>query len=122
MVEPLTDAWIEAMDVASSTHAGLRKATTEVVLVLEYRVVDGAIWHVHMERGTVGVIAGPADEPDLRFTTNSSTATAMANGTLDPLRAVIDGDVILGGDPRVLVDRRAVMDGLGDVFAAVRAG
>ena len=78
MVEPLTDAWIEAMDVAASTHDGLRKATTEVVLVLEYRVVDGATWHVRMERGTVGVIAGPADEPDLRFTTDSSTATAMA--------------------------------------------
>jgi hypothetical protein len=33
---------------------------------------------------------------------------------------VIDGDVILSGDPRVLVDHRAVLAGLGDVFAAAR--
>ena len=41
-------------------------------------------------------------------------------GTLDPLRAVIDGDLTLGGDPRLLVEHRAVFDGLGDVFAVVR--
>jgi len=33
---------------------------------------------------------------------------------------VIDGDLTLGGDPRLLVEHRAVFDGLGDVFAVAR--
>lgn len=120
MVEPLTEAWIEAMDAAASTHDGLLAATTHMALVIEYRVVDGETWHVRLEGGTVRVVHGPADEPDLAFTAGSTAAAAIADGTLDPLRAVIDGDVILAGDPRVLVDHRAVLDGLGDVFAPAR--
>ena len=120
MVEPLTEAWIEAMDAAASTHAGLLEATADMALVIEYRVVDGNTWHVRLEGGTARVVSGPAEEPDLSFTTGPATASAIADGTLDPLRAVIDGDVILSGDPRVLVDHRAVLDGLGDVFAAAR--
>ena len=120
MVEPLTEAWIQAMDAAASTHDGLLAATADMALVIEYRVADGATWHVRLEGGTARVITGPADKPDLSFTTGPTTAAAIANGTLDPLRAVIDGDVLLSGDPRVLVDHRAVLDGLGDVFDALR--
>lgn len=108
------------MDAAASTHDGLLAATADMALVIEYRIADGSTWHVRLEGGTARVVSGPADEPDLSFTTGAATATAIAGGTLDPLRAVIDGDVLVSGDPRVLVDHRAVLDGLGDVFAAAR--
>jgi len=120
VVEPLTEAWIEAMDAAASTHDGLLAATADMALTIEYRVVDGNTWHVRLEGGAARVVSGPADEPDLSFTTGPATAAAIADGTLDPLRAVIDGDVLLSGDPRVLVEHRAILDGLGDVFAATR--
>ena len=120
MAETLSDAWIAALDTAAAEHPGLREATTAIALVLEYSTSGGPSWHVVFDHGSVRVIAGPADHPDLRFATDPVTARALANGTLDPLRAVIDGDLTLGGDPRLLVEHRAVLDGLGDVFAIAR--
>ncbi len=120
MAEPLSDAWIDALDNAAAEHPGLREAATTMALVLEYSTSGGPTWHVVFDHGSVRVIAGPADHPDLRFATDPATARALAAGTLDPLRAVIDGDLTLGGDPRLLVEHRAVFDGLGDVFAVAR--
>ena len=120
MAEPLSDAWIAALDTAAAEHPGLREATTAIALVLEYSTSGGPSWHVVFDHGSVRVIAGPADHPDLRFVTDPVTARAIAAGTLDPLQAVIDGDLTLGGDPRLLVEHRAVLDGLGDVFAVAR--
>lgn len=120
MAEPLSDAWIAALDTAVAEHPGLREAAAAMTLVLEYSTSGGPTWHVVFDHGSVRVIAGPADHPDLRFATDPATARALAAGTLDPLRAVIDGDLTLGGDPRLLVEHRAVFDGLGDVFAVAR--
>ena len=53
-----------------------------------------------------------------KIQTERSTALAMADGSLDPLRAVIDGDLLLHGDPRTLVANRDVLDDLGDLFAS----
>ncbi len=120
MAEPLSDAWITALDTAVAEHPGLREAAAAMALVLEYSTSGGPTWHVVFDHGSVRVVAGPADHPDLRFATDPATARALAAGTLDPLRAVIDGDLTLGGDPRLLVEHRAVFDGLGDVFAVAR--
>ena len=120
MAEPLSDAWIDALDNAAAEHPGLREAATTMALVLEYSTSGGPTWHVVFDHGSVRVIAGPADHPDLRFATDPATARALATGTLDPLRAVIAGDLPLGGDPRLLVEHRAVFDGLGDVVAVAR--
>ena len=120
MAEPLSDSWIAALDDAAAGHTGLQEATATMALVLEYSTSGGPTWHVVFDHGSVRVVAGPADHPDLRFATDPSTARALAAGTLDPLRAMIDGDLTLGGDPRLLVEHRAVFDGLGDVFAVAR--
>ena len=120
MAEPLSDAWIAALDTAVAQHLGLQEAAATMALVLEYSTSGGPTWHVVFDHGSVRVIAGPADHPDLRFVTDPATALALSAGTLDPLRAVIDGDLTLGGDPRLLVEHRAVFDGLGDVFAVAR--
>ena len=120
MAEPLSDAWIAALDNAAAEHLGLQEAAAAMALVLEYSTSGGPSWHVVFDHGSVRVVAGPADHPDLRFATDPATARALAAGTLDPLRAVIDGDLTLGGDPRLLVEHRAVFDDLGDVFAIAR--
>ena len=120
MAEPLSDAWIAALDNAAAEHLGLQEAAAAMALVLEYSTSGGPSWHVVFDHGSVRVVAGPADHPDLRFTTDPATARALAAGTLDPLRAVIDGDLTLVGDPRLLVEHRAVFDDLGDVFAIAR--
>ena len=120
MAEPLSDAWIAALDNAAAEHLGLQEAAAAMALVLEYSTSGGPSWHVVFDHGSVRVVAGPADHPDLRFATDPATARALAAGTLDPLRAVIDGDLTLVGDPRLLVEHRAIFDDLGDVFAIAR--
>ena len=120
MAEPLSDAWIAALDNAAAEHPGLQKAAAAMALVLEYSTSGGPSWHVVFDHGSVRVVAGPADHPDLRFATDPATARALAAGTLDPLQAVIDGNLTLVGDPRLLVEHRAVFDDLGDVFAIAR--
>lgn len=114
MAEPLTDAWIEALADAARG----RTVSTGITLVLEYRVVDGPAWHLTVAHGEIRVDAGPAEAPDVSFQAERSTALAMADGSLDPLRAVIDGDLLLLGDPRTLVANRDVLDDLGDLFAS----
>ena len=114
MVEPLTDAWIAAL-----AEAALRRTvSTEITLVLEYRVVDGPTWHLTVTDGEVRVEAGPAEAADMSFHAERATALAMADGSLDPLRAVIDGDLLLHGDPRKLVAAHHVLHDLVDLFAS----
>ena len=113
MPEPLTDAWIEALAEAADG----RTVSTGLALVLEYRVVDGPTWHLAVADGRVSVVAGSAETPDVSFHAERATALAMADGSLDPLRAVIDGDLVLHGDPRTLVAARELLDDLGDLFA-----
>lgn len=111
--EPLTEAWIEAMaEIAAS-----RTVADGVSLVLEYRVTGGPTWHLAVAAGKIRVVTGAADAPDVSFHADWATALAMADGSLDPLRAVIDGDLLLHGDPRSLVMARDLLDDVGDLFA-----
>ncbi len=109
VVEPFTEAWIEAMAAVARD----RTVPADVSLVVEYRIEDGPTWHLVVAEGTVRVVAGPADDPDAGFRTDRTTAAALADGSRDPLRAVIDGDLAMSGDPRALVAARGILDDLG---------
>ena len=113
VVEPLTDEWIEAMADAARG----RSVPAEVSLVVEYRVDDGPTWHLVVADGAVRVEPGPAEAPDAGFRTDRATALALADGSVDPLRAVIDGDLAIHGDPRTLVAARGLLDDLGGLGA-----
>ena len=119
----LSDAWIAALDEVAASHRGLQDAAVGTTLVVEYQVSSDppALWHITLNRGKGRVTAGPADEPDAWFEARPTAARALFDGSLDPLRAVIDGDLSIGGDPRRLLDHRKILDGIGDVFAGVRA-
>ena len=119
----LSEAWIAALDEVAASHPGLQAAAVDAPLVIEYQVASDppALWHITLNQGKVRVTAGPADEPDVWFEARPSAARALVDGSLDPLRAVIDGDLSIGGDPRRLLDHRKILDGIGDVFAGVRA-
>ena len=119
----LSDAWIAALDEVAASHRGLQAAAVDTTLVVEYQVASDppALWHITLNQGKVRIKAGPADEPDAWFGARPAAARALFDGGLDPLRAVIDGDLSIGGDPRRLRDHRKILDGIGDVFAGVRA-
>lgn len=118
----LSNAWITALDKAAASHRDLRIAAADTTLVVEYRVMSDppALWHIILEQGTVRVRAGPADKPDAWFEAEPAAARALFDGGLDPLHAVIGGDLSMGGDLRQLLDHREIIDGIGDIFAEVR--
>ena len=119
----LSDAWIAALDEVAASHRGLQAAAVDTTLVVEYKGASNppSIWYITLNQGEVRVKAGAANEPDAWFEVRPAAARAMFDGSLDPLRAVIDGDLSIGGDPRRLLDHRKILDGIGDVFAGVRA-
>jgi len=116
VVEPLTEEWVDAL---AATVEDLT-VPEGIALVVEYRVDDGFSWHLVIGRGTVGVVAGPAESPDVAFWTDRNTALALASGALDPLRAIINGDLTIHGDPRTLVAARSLLEDIDNLFAAVR--
>ena len=73
-----------------------------------------------IDRGRVRVGAGTDDDEQVWFTTDRRIAEQLTAGGIDPLEAVIAGDLTIGGDPRVLVEHRQVLDDLGDVLGAAR--
>lgn len=119
---PLSDAWIAALDGAASAHDTLCDMASTVTLSLEYRVTEGPIWHISLGDGEARVRTGPAPEPTVTFSTDRATAIGMMNGSIDPLDAVITGDLSMSGDPRPLVGQHDLLATLGDVFGSVRAG
>ena len=118
---PFSDAWLTALDEAACAHAALRDMASLITLRLEYRVSDGPTWHITIGDGEARVRPGPAVEPDVTFSTDRVTATGLMTGAIDPLDAVITGDLSIGGDPRPLVEHHDLLSTLGDVFAEVRA-
>ena len=56
----------------------------------------------------------------MAFCADRNTALALAGGTLDPLRAIIDGDLTLHGDPRALVTAKGLLEDIDKLFATVR--
>lgn len=117
--EPLSDDWIAALDEAVRV---LRLDGPDPPLRLEYRVADGPTWHVAIDGDGARVHPGPADGADVSFSTDRATALAFAAGDLDPLDAVITGDLSIGGDPRRLVEHQGLLDDLGGLFAGLFAG
>ena len=138
----LSDAWIAALDEAARAHEGLSEATAGTHLVLEQVVTlaagdadtgsaEGGVrrsdaadagevrWHVVVDDGSVRFAPGPALDPTVRFTTDADTARAITDGELSATEAFMAGRLRVGGDTTALVRHHALLDGLGDVFAAV---
>ena len=118
----LSDAWIAALDEAAIGHEGLRVSTINTTLILEYRVaLDPPVcWHITIDCGQVRIRSGSAEKPDVGFEAQPATASSLFDGSLDPMSAIIDGTLTMGGDPRLLVPHRQIFNDLGDVFLHVR--
>jgi len=116
----LSPEWISALDAAATTHPGLKEVSLNKDLVLGYRITDGPSWRLAISDGEVRVHSGTDEAENVWFTTSRSTALDIATGTMDPLEAIIAGQLEIGGDPRLLVDNHDVFKGLGDVFASCR--
>lgn len=121
----LSDAWIAALHDAAAGDEALARSTADLGLCIEQCVTDGPDgefrYHVRFDHGEVSVSAGPADDPDIRFTTDRETATAIAAGRRSAQRAFMTGDLRIGGDLRAVLDHGEALAGLDDAFGPVRA-
>ena len=120
MAEFLSPEWISALDEAATRHLGLKEVSLNKDFLLGYRIIDGPSWRLAINNGQVRIHSGTDDAENVWFTTDRATPLNIANGTIDPLEAVIAGQLEIGGDPRLLVDNHDVFKGLGDVFASCR--
>ena len=122
----LSDDWLAAMDDAARNRVVPDDdPLADVSLVIEQVVHDGPGWQLVIDHGrcsvrTLPVDGEPGTEPDVRLTSARSTAEAIASGQRAALDAFIAGDLVLGGDVRTLLDHRAALEVLGDLFATVK--
>jgi DNA-binding HxlR family transcriptional regulator/putative sterol carrier protein len=61
--------------------------------------VDGEVFHVAVAPGSAAVRPGPADDPALTLQTSADTFMNLGVRRIDPIEAVLTGDVVVGGDP-----------------------
>lgn len=123
-VQFLSDAWIDALDRAARDRvAPADDPLAAITTSLEQRITDGPTWRMVIDHGAVSVAHGDdADATaDVRMSTDRATARAIACGERAALDAFIQGDLVLGGDVRVLLEHRLAFETLGDLFAAVKA-
>lgn len=118
----LSDEWIKELNNVAQSHEGLERATTDVELVVEYRVMEkeSITWQILINKGEIEISAGCAHEPDVWFETDRSTAISLFEGMINPLNAVIEGKMEIGGDPRKLIEASEMFEQLGDVFETIR--
>jgi putative sterol carrier protein len=83
---------------------------------------DGQVrYHVVVEADQTRVSAGPAERPDITFTTDYATAAAVAQGQLSTHAALMDGRMRVGGDLTRIVDAPPDWSDLDPLPAALRA-
>jgi hypothetical protein len=120
----LSPEWLRALDDAARS-AGIAPAEGEP-LVVEQRVRDvpgrGRVtYHLVVDATGARVADGPAPDPTVVVETDHATAAALARGTLNAQGALAAGRWRLRGTTGRLAARAALLQAIGDVFAAVRA-
>jgi len=118
----LSEEWVEELNNTAQSHKGFKEATTETELVIEYRVVEEEtfVWQINIDKGVIEIYIGNNHEPDVWFETDRSVAISLFKGTINPLNAIIEGTMQIGGDPRKLIEASGMFEQLEDVFATIR--
>ena len=119
----LSNEWVEELNNAAQSHKGLKKATTDIELVVEYRVINEEtfIWQINIDKGVIEIHVGHNDEPDVWFETDRSVAVSLFEGRTNPLNAVIEGTMQIGGDPRKLIEASGMFEQIEDIFETIRS-
>ena len=119
----LSEEWVEELNNIAQSQKGFKEATTETELVIEYRVVEEEtfVWQINIDKGAIEIYVGNNHEPDVWFETDKSVAVSLFEGRTNPLNAVIEGTMQIGGDPRKLIEASEMFEQLEDVFEAIRA-
>lgn len=121
----LSDEWLTALETAAGDHRiGSDDPLADVSITIEQSVVDGPSWRFVIDGGALSIQRGPGPttppEGTVRLTSDRVTATDIAAGRRAALDAFITGDLVIGGDVRTMLEHRAALETLGELFAEVR--
>jgi len=120
-VEFLSDEWLAALDAAARARPTPDDdPLADVDLSFDQVVLDGPTWRLRIDHGALSVDPAPQGEPDIRLTGSREIVAAIAAGTRPALDAFIAGDLRIGGDVRTLLEHRAALETLGELFAGIR--
>ncbi|MDZ7674304.1 MAG: SCP2 sterol-binding domain-containing protein [Acidimicrobiales bacterium] len=124
LVQFLSDDWLRALDGAARARpSAADDPLGDVSLSIEQVVTDVTRWRFVVDRGSMSVVTEESFEgdADIRLTSDRDTAAAIASGERAALHAFIEGELVLGGDVRVLIQNKDALVSIGDVFARVSA-
>ena len=121
----LSPEWLDAADRAVRAAPSLAEATAGVRLVID-QTVDGTDgdevrYHVCIDDGDVRILPGPAPRADVSFRQPHRVAVAIASGTDSAQMAFMRGELTVGGDVRVLIEHKSLLDDLGGVLGELRS-
>lgn len=135
MARFLTDTWLrdlaDAADAADTSEwpAAQRLVIEQIVTGQVSPALDddtagestGDVtrWALEISRDGLRVVPGGAPEPDVIIATDSSTASAIARGTLNAQRALASGRIRVSGDLTRLAGLHTALTTIGDVFAGI---
>ncbi len=119
----LSDEWLDALDAAArARQIPPDDPLAEVTIIVEQTVTGGPRWRLVIDHGALSVApAGGDGDADIRLTSDRTTAIEIAAGRRAALDAFITGDLVIGGDVRVMLEHREALETLGDLFADLRS-
>jgi len=141
-MEHLSPTWIAAFDRVVHDHAGLRDASADRRVVVQFTVsatprppgppADGpadagddaddhtVVYALVLDHGDNHVVAGTQPAPDITLRTDRRTAAAIASHAESAQTAFMSGRLRLGGDVRVLIANQDLLAGVDDCSRALR--
>lgn len=119
--EPLTPEWLQWMGSALAEC----RFDDSVDVILEHRVSQPDdttfIWQVRLSGGMATVVEGPCDENLLSravsFRCSRETALAVCLQGASAQRAVLNGEMIVNGDARRLLNARGALEVLSEALS-----
>ncbi len=116
-MEYLSDEWFDAVGSVDDIQAD-----EEPALRLGYSIDDApggeVVYRVLLP---AGVVERCRAEADVGFAMTYDTALAIYEGTCSPQECVLDGRIVVTGDPTALLDQAEALASLPEVFARLRA-
>lgn len=124
MVAYLSDEWLDLAGGALSSSAELSERTADLDMAIAYEVTaapSGKVaYALRFDHGTTTLTRGASDAP-VSFSLDYDTAVEVARGEIPAQAAFMQGRLKLVGDVNVLIRDGAVLDGITDALAALRA-
>lgn len=124
MVQYLSDEWMtEAAAALAAAPAPVDGDAEVVVLQYDVTAAPGGKRSYALRFDGTGIALDPGAHKDASasFTLDYDVAAQIAQGQLSAQAAFMQGRLKLGGDVMVLVRQHALLDGLDDALAELRA-